>query len=155
MSKKYRNNTIEEINDDSHKDIRCDVKCGCSRSETRMLYQTVWKPSAEYTLAQSFLTEKQLRSIETASLPKLIAKCGFNRDTSRAVLSGPIELGGGGFTPLYVTAGSGYILHFLKNWRTIKEDIGKQLRITYAWSAFQSGVSFPLLEEPHIELSYI
>jgi hypothetical protein len=24
------------------------VKCGCSRTETRMLYQTVWKPSIEY-----------------------------------------------------------------------------------------------------------
>jgi hypothetical protein len=73
----------------------------------------------------------------------------------RAVLSGPIELGGGCFTPLYVTAGSGYVLHFLKNWRTSTEDIGKQLRITCAWSAFQAGVYFPLLEEPHIELNYI
>ena len=43
-----------------------------------------------------------------------------------AVLSGPIELVG-----------------------------GVHLRITYAWSDFQAGVSFPLLEEPQIELNYI
>jgi hypothetical protein len=48
------------------------VKCGCSRSETRMLYQTVWKPSVVYPLAQSFLTEKQLGQLnlaEEVSLP--------------------------------------------------------------------------------------
>jgi hypothetical protein len=42
-------------------------------------------------------------------MPKLIAKCGFNRNTAKAVLAGPIELGGGGFTPLYTTSGSGRI----------------------------------------------
>ena len=40
------------------------VQCRCSRTETRMLYQTVWKPSVRYTLDQSFLTEKQLNTIE-------------------------------------------------------------------------------------------
>jgi hypothetical protein len=70
-------------------------------------------------------------------MPKLYAKCGFNRNTSRAVLAAPIELGGGGFTPLYVTAGTGYVTHFLKNWRTPTEDIGKQLRIVYAWGEVQ------------------
>jgi hypothetical protein len=60
-------------------------------------------------------------------MPKFYAKCGFNRNTSRAVLAAQIEFGGGGFTPLYVTAGTCYVTHFLKNWRTPTEDIGKQL----------------------------
>jgi hypothetical protein len=47
-------------------------------------------------------------------MPKLYTKCGFNRNTLRAVLAAPIELGGGGFTPLYVTAGTGYVTHFQK-----------------------------------------
>jgi hypothetical protein len=89
-------------------------KCG-TRSEIRMLYESVWKPAVEYVIPQSFLSEKQLSKIERASMPKLIAKCGFNRNTSRAVLTGPIELGGGGFTPLKVTAGTGYVNRFLKN----------------------------------------
>ena len=33
------------------------VKCKCSRSENRMLYLTVWKPSIEYVLPQSFLSK--------------------------------------------------------------------------------------------------
>jgi hypothetical protein len=43
----------------------------------------------------------------------------------------------------------------LKNWRTPTEDIGKQLRIAYAWYAYQSGVSYPVLEHPDRKLDYI
>ena len=131
------------------------TKCGGTRTETRLLYNAVWKPSVEYVLPQSFLSEKQLKTIEKASMPKIYARCGFNRNTSRAVLAGPIELSGGGFTPLHVTAGTGYVTHFLKNWRTPAEDIGKQLRIVYAWTSYQAGVSFPLLENPDKELDYV
>jgi hypothetical protein len=99
----------------------------------------------EYILPQSFLLEKQLKTIEKASMPKLYAKCGLNRNTSRAVLAGPIDLGGGGFTPLYVTAGTGCVTHFLNIWRTSAEDIGKQLQIVYAWTSYQAGVSYPIL----------
>jgi hypothetical protein len=90
------------------------AQCGGTRSENKMLYRSVWKPAVEYTLLQSFLSGKKLKSIEQACMPKLYAKCGFNRNTSRAVLVAPIELGGGGFTPLYVTAGTGCVTHFLK-----------------------------------------
>jgi hypothetical protein len=88
-------------------------------------------------------------------MPKLYAKRGFNRNTSRAVLATPIELGGGGFTPLYVTAGTGYVTHFLKNWRTSTEDTGKQVQIVYAWYAYQSGVAYPVLEQPDRKLDCI
>jgi hypothetical protein len=37
------------------------VKCGGTRDESRMYYDTVWRPAVEYTLAQSFLSEKQLK----------------------------------------------------------------------------------------------
>jgi hypothetical protein len=130
-------------------------RCGGTRTEIRMLYDSVWKPAVEYVIPQSFLSEKQLNKIEKASMPKIYAKCGFNRNTSRAVLGGPIELGGGGFTPLKVTAGTGYVTHFLKNWRSTTEDIGKQLRILYIWTVLQAGVTFPLLEQPGTNLDYV
>ncbi|OEU21556.1 hypothetical protein FRACYDRAFT_235180 [Fragilariopsis cylindrus CCMP1102] len=120
-----------------------------------MLYESVWKPAIEYVIPQSFLSDKQLISIEKASMPQIYAKCGFNRNTARAVLAGPIELGGGGFTPLKVTAGAGYVTHFLKNWRTITEDIGKHTRIVYAWTAYQAGVTFPLFEDTKTEIQYV
>jgi hypothetical protein len=84
------------------------AQCGGTRPENRMLYRTVWKPAVD-TLSQSFLNKQQLKKIEQACMPKLYAKCGFNINTARAVLAAPIELGGGGFTPLYVTTGTGYV----------------------------------------------
>jgi hypothetical protein len=91
--------------------------------KTKMLYRSLWKPA---------ISKQQLKKIEQACMSKLYAKCGFNRNTSKAVLAAAIELGGEGFTPLYVTAGTGYVTHFLKNWRTPTEDIQKQLQIVYA-----------------------
>ena len=131
------------------------VKCGGTREETRMFVQSVWKPAVEYTLPQSFLSYKQLKAIETASMPKLYAACGYNRNTSRAILAGPEELSGGGFTPLRAVAGTGYVIHFLKNWRTPTEDIGKTLRIVYAWTSYQAGITTPLLEQTETNIAYI
>ena len=131
------------------------VKCGGTRDESRMYYDTVWRPAVEYTLSQSFLSDKQLKAIEKACLPKIISKCGYNRMTSRAILGGPANLTGGGIIPLVAATGAGEVLHFVKNWRTPQEDIGKVLRIVYAWNQYQAGVSFPLLEQPDEEISYL
>jgi hypothetical protein len=59
------------------------------------------------------------------------------------------------YTFICFTAGTGYVTHFLKNWRTPTENIGKQLLIVYAWYAYQSGVSYPVLEHPGRKLDYI
>jgi len=131
------------------------VKCGGTRDESRMYYETVWRPAVEYTLSQSFLSEKQLKSIESSCLPKIISKCGYNRNTSRAVIGGPSNLTGGGIVPLVAAKGAGEVLHFVKNWRTPQEDIGKVLRVVYAWNQYQAGVSFPLLEHPAESITYL
>jgi hypothetical protein len=131
------------------------VKCGGTREESRMYYDTVWRPAVKYTLSQSFLSEIQLKKIESSCLPKIISKCGYNRNTSRAVLGGPTNLTGGGTIPLVATTGAGGVLHFIKNWRTPNEDIGRVLRIVYAWCQYQAGVSFPLLEQPEESITYL
>jgi hypothetical protein len=64
-------------------------------------------------------------------MPKLYAAYEYNRNTARAILAGPEELSGGGFTPLRAIAGTGYVLYFLKNWRMPTKDIGKTLQIVY------------------------
>ena len=120
-----------------------------------MFYETVWKPSIEYVLPQSFLSKKQLESIEKKTIPKMKSACGYNCTTKLEIMEGPIELSGGGFTPLHVTAGAGYVLHFIRNWRTESEDLGKIIRICYAWAASNAGVSFPLFESPEIPIPHL
>ena len=103
-----------------------------SRNKAHTLFQTVWKPSIEYAIGQSFLSEKQLASVEKASLLKLYSACRFNRNTKREILQAPTELSGGGSTPLHVTASAVYVHHFIRNWRTQTKDLGKVIRICYA-----------------------
>ena len=47
------------------------------------------------------------------------------------------------------------MLHFIRNWRTGTEDLGKIIRICYAWSASNAGVSFPIFERPEIKIPHM
>ena len=58
------------------------IKSGASRTDATLLYETVYRPSVEYTIPQSFMTPSQLRQIERQTLPRLYARCGYNRNTS-------------------------------------------------------------------------
>ena len=59
-----------------------------------------------------------MKTIERKSMPKIIAKTGYNRNMDRNILYGPSALGGGGFIPLHVKQGSELIRHMLKHWRS-------------------------------------
>ena len=98
-----------------------------------------------YIAAQSYLTDKQMDTIDKETMAGLYPGSGYNCNMSRAVLQALIDMGGTGFTPMKVAAKSGYIQHFLKNWRTPREELGKFLRIVYSWAVESAGVSFPLL----------
>ena len=131
------------------------IRCNLSRNETRMVFQTVWNPSIRFSLGQSFLSDKQLDSIEKASLPKIYAASGYNRNTKKVNLQAPSELSGGSFTPLHVTASASYVLHFIRNWRSKTEKLGKVIRICYAWAAANAGVFFPLFEFPDTNIPHL
>ena len=94
----------------------------------------MYQPKVEYPLGQTFLTDKQVKKIESASLPKIIAKCGYNRNMALDIRGGPKELGGAGFTAFLNTIGATRFQHFINNWRTPNEDIGKTLRVAMAWT---------------------
>ena len=53
------------------------------------------------------------------------------------IREGPKELGGAGFTTFLNTIGATRVQHFLKNWKTPNEDIGKALRIAMAWTQYK------------------
>ena len=115
----------------------------------------MWQPKVEYPLGQTFLTDKQVNKIESASLSKIIAKCGYNRNMARDIRGGPKELGEAGFTALLNSIGATRIQHFIKNWRTPWEDIGKTLRVALAWTQYFDGVPYPILSKTKQNLSYV
>ena len=128
---------------------------GLTRKEAATIYEGVWRPKVEYTLGQTYLTDKQVNKIESASLPKIIAKCGYNRTMARAIRGSPKELGGVGFTVLINSVEASRIQHFLKNWRTPWEDIGKTLRVALVWTQYCAGVPYPILLKTKQNLSYV
>ena len=71
------------------------LSCGCDRHDTKMLFRSVWKPAVEYTLAQSFLQTKQLEKIQRQNFSQIFAKCGYNRNTAKAIMHRPIDMAGG------------------------------------------------------------
>ena len=103
------------------------VVTGGSKEDSRVLVDTVCTPAVTYTVGQSFMSDKQLDDIDKASMSRTYASCNYNRNTARRLLQAPIELGGGGFTPLKAYAYYGIIMNLIKHWRTPNEEIGRIL----------------------------
>ena len=79
---------------------------GVTRKEVAMLYQGVFRLKVEYPLGQTFLTDKQVKNIGSASMPKIIPKYGYNKNTALDIRRGPKELGGAGFYSFKNTIGA-------------------------------------------------
>ena len=126
-------------------------KCPLTRHEAWTYYFACYLPSIGYTLPCSSLTRNKLEQVQKKAFPIIVARCGFNRNTHRAILYGPVELGGANFRHLYVQQGLGQVSEFIRNWR-LKSTAGKLIRIALAWFQEQAGVSFPILTNVKVAL---
>lgn len=126
-----------------------------TRSGAKLAYQTVYIPTVKYTLPQSFYPRALLDKVQARSLSILIAKCGFNRNTARAIMFAPTSHAGGGFIPWYVLQGEGQILHLLKHTKT-NSVVSRTLEIALEWAQWQSGHETSIFKDtstflPHLE----
>ena len=121
---------------------------------TKIFFDTVYLPSIRYTLPQSFLSDKQFELIDS-KINKLLGKFGFSSLQATAITQVPVELGGSGCPPAYAMASTGYITHFLKNWRSPRELPGGTLHTVVSRYQQQSGISYPAFEHPHLSLPYV
>jgi hypothetical protein len=85
----------------------------------------------------------------------IVARCGYNRHTSRALRYAPLSYAGCGFISWYTLQSEGQICSFLKHWRT-DTIISKTLRIALAWSQqWQAGFSNPILQQTHAPIPHL
>jgi hypothetical protein len=119
-----------------------------------LAYHTVYNPSIRYTLPQSHFTKDELDKAQAASLQKIIAKCGYNRNTSRHIMFAPIGYGGAGFLPWYLLQGEGQILNFIKHWRT-DSIISNTLKIAVQWAQWQSGHQRSIFSDVKFPIPYL
>lgn len=130
-----------------------------TRFGAMIAYQSVYLPAIQYTLPQSFFTKQSLYKAERKSAHKILAKCGFNRNTAIAIRYAPLSFAGCGFVQWYTLQGEGQILLFMKHWRTTTI-ISYTLRIALSWSQWQSGTAAAILTDtrtalPHLESRWI
>jgi hypothetical protein len=100
-----------------------------------------------------------LANIQRKAMSTIIAKCGYNRNTKRAIIYGPLEYGGANFRRLYDQQGIGQVHLFLRHWRS-GTTAGKLLRCVVEWAQYCVGTSKPLMEHvqdylPHLESRWL
>ena len=133
--------------------------CPLTRQEAWTFYYACYLPSVGYPLSCSSLSRSQLDTIQRKAMSIMVARCGYNRNTHKAILYGPLELGGANFRPLYLQQGVAQVTTFIKHWR-LQSTAGQLLRIAVDWFQVQAGVSYVLLENvktdlPHLESKWI
>ena len=126
----------------------------CNRTDSWFFYTAIYLPSIGYVLPNCFFTEKELLKVQKAALRAFLAKCGFNRNTHRAIVFAPLRYGGGGFSPLFLLQGEGQLLQFLSHWRTTSP-AGNLLRIAVSWIQLHLGTSWFFLAETASPLPHL
>jgi hypothetical protein len=130
-----------------------------TREEAWTYYRSCYVPAVKYPLTSSFLSQSQLKGIQTKAMAIITARCGFNRNTKSEVLYGPRDLGGADFLHLAVQQGICQVTYFLRHWR-LQSPVGKLLKCTMAWLHLSVGMSYSVLEHvneplPHLESKWI
>ena len=130
-----------------------------TRRDAWTYYFSMYLTSPGYPLQLSHFSPAQLHKLETKSLPAIISKCGFNRNTSRRVIYGPVRLNGGGFRPFTTEQGLGQTLYILKQWSSTLAP-GRAQRIAVAWAQMNVGVSWSIFANvqtplPHFESHWL
>ena len=128
--------------------------CTLTREEAWTYYYACYLPSIGYPLANLYFTEAQLTNIQRKAMSIIFAKCGYNRNTKREILYGPLELGGANFRHLYDQQGIGQIQLFLHHWRS-NTQAGRLLRCAVSWAQYCAGTSIPILEDVHSKLDHL
>lgn len=126
----------------------------CNRMDSWFYYTSIYVSSLGYVLPNCFFDQKELDKTQQAALRAFLAKCGYNRNTHRAIVFAPIRFGGCGFLSLYMLQGEGQILAFLKHWRT-DNDASRLLRIAVSWTQLHLGTSFCFLKDTETPLPHM
>lgn len=136
--------------------LSCDPITLREKKLGRFTSQRTFQVSRINKLANSHFTERQLTKIQKKAMSSMFAKCGYNRNTKREVLFGPLELrGGANFRRLHDQQGNGRLCTFLRHWRS-QTQVGELLRILLSWCNYAAGLSLlSVLEDTRTALPHL
>ena len=125
-----------------------------SRHGADLAYHAMYCTSLKYVLPQCFFSPVVLDKAEAKSLPIVLSKQGFNRNTAKPIRFCPKSYAGCGMIPWKVLQGEGQLTLFVKHWRT-NTIISKMLRMALAWAQWNAGTGTSILSEVHDPLPYL
>ena len=135
------------------------AKASLTMLESRMAADRMLIPSLEFALATASLTRAECFSAHSPGLIPCIRKAGFASTTARAIIHGPLELGGANFTSLYAAQISSQV-SLLQHHLRVKGNVGDLIRINLGWMQLIAGTKNPILSDcttelPHLDQNWI
>lgn len=124
-----------------------------TREEATTAAEHILAPKLGYPLSTSALTEKQCHYIHSPGLTECIRGAGYCKSMPRAVIHGPLALGGTSMTNLYASQ-TWLILDALQHHLRQNLETANLIRICLSWTQLVSGISRPILEDCTTPLSY-
>ena len=119
-----------------------------------LAYRMMVCPKLEYPLGVTQFSPDQCAKIASKLLSVQLPRLGFNRHLPRAVVFGPISMGGLGLHDLYVEQGVRQISNLVGHLRQASET-GRMMTIEHEWCQVQSGTGVNLLELPQRGDEYV
>jgi hypothetical protein len=126
-----------------------------AKETARLGYKMMVCPALEYPLTVTQFTQQQCDKITSPVLRSCMAQMGYNWNSPKEVVYGPVEMGGFGFHDLSIEQGIHQVTALVGHLREKKSNTGKMMQIELDWWQLQAGTADHLLENPFTEIDYI
>jgi hypothetical protein len=121
--------------------------------QARLAYNTMYKPSIEYSMAVTTFTLKECNAIQARPIRSILGAMGINRQFPRAAVFAPIHLGGFGLSHLHTEQCVTQITSLLGHLRQ-QSDVGILAQICIDTAQLIAGTTVPILLEPSAPFKY-
>jgi len=119
-----------------------------TRSAALWSYWLYYVPKVTYSTPALTLTEEECDSIQSPGVAAVLPKLHVNRNTSRAIVFGPISHGGLGLPTVYSTQSFGHLAYFTGH-INVGDKTGKLLLISLSYLQLLSGSIQPILRQKY------
>ena len=111
-------------------------------------------PAVCYAAAVTDIPQKVCRKIKTYIDSVMLTKIGLNRHTPKAVMYGPMKLGGLNYPQFKTLQTAKSITYLLKQMRW-NGDMAAAIRVNLEMTHLMSGVEAPILEQTDQPIDYL
>jgi hypothetical protein len=112
----------------------------------RLGYRTMVCPALEYPLTVTQFIQEHCDTITSPILRSCMSQMGYNQNSPKEVVYGPVELGGFGLRDLFIEQGIHQVTALVGHLREKKSKTGNMMKIELDWCHLQAGTGDHLLE---------